>query len=229
MKIKKTDVELFGRLIQHHMSEVDIKICLDLPQNEFLRALIAGASEYLGRKITRKDFAKLAKISDRSVYSYFSSPDAVDYRVISEESRIAIIWYITTAVRNASPAETKQAPVVLGATRFYVVDGEMMSLEWATKALGYSHSTALSSRLAKNGIRWGDDISHLKNNRSKATIEKKFIVDGEQMNQSQAARALGYTQGGLSMRLRADGVQEGADISRYKRKNKKGKQAALEN
>ncbi|EXX82100.1 hypothetical protein M568_09875 [Salmonella enterica subsp. enterica serovar Namur str. 05-2929] len=211
-------VELFTRLIDRKMYPIDVNEYLVMPQCEFLQALSVGISEFTGRKITRMVFAELAEISQKSVYSYFASPGARDYRVLSTDSRIAIIWRIVTNIPDPSvPANRPPSK------RSYIVNGKMMFLSDAAGILGYSRQSTLSRSIRRNGLKLGDDISHLKNTKPGITKPRLFIVNGEQVSLNVASRMLGYKgTGSLSNKIEALGLHDGSDISQLKRRSPSG-------
>lgn len=221
MTKKSIRIELFSRLMLLRMVRADVNACLNAPQGEFLQIISDGASEYLGHQLTRVEFAKMAQISNKAVYSYFASPDARDYRTIPDELRIAIIWRVTTYVHNSMPPRVSPRPSSQSTARFYIVNGELLSLNNAAEKLGYPSPKSLAIKIKRENIQYGADISGLKYTPRVEALSKFFIVNGVKMNMGEAARALGYTITGLSLRLKKEKIQPGADISTFTRKNKK--------
>lgn len=205
---------IFMLMFKSGMHAKYVNLCLEMPQGEFLSMLLAGASCVRKEKITRAELAKLNEISERQIYSYFSSVDARDYRPISNDKRIAMIW--------RTIAGLKRDDRKLGKTRedmSYLINGEKYSLSESTKILGYANPSGLYHALKRRGIQYGDEISHMSNKAN--TKAKLYIVNGVKMSISKAARILGYSSSpGLSVRLKKYGVQPGADISAYTKKRK---------
>ncbi|EFX3898336.1 hypothetical protein H3Z28_002174 [Salmonella enterica subsp. enterica serovar Ank] len=205
---------IFMRMFRSGMHPQYVNLCLEMPQPKFLSMLLEGASCVKKERVTRAELAKINGISERHIYSYFSSDDARDYRPISSDKRIAMIW--------RTIAGLKRDDRKFGKTRgdmFYLINGEKYSLSESTKILGYANPSGLYHALKRRGIQYGDEISHMSNNAN--TKAKLYIVNGVKMSISKAARILGYSSSpGLSTRLKKYGVQPGSDISGYTKKRK---------
>ncbi|QDI87449.1 hypothetical protein E4L41_21000 [Salmonella enterica subsp. enterica serovar Javiana] len=214
------NVDLFNRLSAHSMSSEDVMTCLKMPQNDFLNMLNDGVVAAFGRSVSRAELAAITEISLKSIYSYFASQNARDYRALSEEMRIAMIW---RSITKTSPIKYKNIKynfikndITQNAAKLYFVGGELVSKEDAALLLGYSCSASLERRLSREKIFPGSDITNMRNKIPGQTRPKFFIVDGVEMNISQASRILGYTSpAGLAARLKKNGVQPGSDISHY--------------
>lgn len=213
-QINNAHVNVFLRMFKDGMHARYVNACLELPQSEFLLMLLSGASRIKKRDITRSELAKINKISDRNIYSYFSSPGAKDFRPISEDKRIAMLWRTITHLKNPEkPEKTKKREV------FYLINGEKHSFHECCKILGYAFPQGLYAALKRRKIANGADITNLKT--SLDTRPKSYIVNGVRMGTKEAALALGYaTREGLFMRLKKDNVQPGSDISQYTTKRK---------
>ncbi|EJP0121727.1 hypothetical protein NU992_001952 [Salmonella enterica] len=223
------NLDLFNRLSGHPMSPEDVMTCLKIPQHDFLNMLNDGVGDALGRSVSRAELAAITEISLKSVYSYFASQNARDYRALSEEMRIAMIWRSITKIspikyKNLKENFIKNSKIMRNSAKLYFVGGELVSKRDAASLLGYSSHLTLERRLSRENISPGSDITNLRNKRPGQTFPKIFIVDGVEMSISAASRALGYTTvTGLSKRLRRSGVQPGSDISHYTMKHKKRK------
>lgn len=211
--------QLFTRLTRKKMYPPDVNTCLAMPQGEFLQVLIDGLSAIAGHRITRIEFAKMSGLSQKNVYSYFASSNARDFRPLSDEMRIAIIWRLFTEnpyQQYKNKKKTRAVKPRLGRSKFYIVNGESLSITQAAVKLGYSGCRALGARISAEKIEPGSDISTLQNKRPGETAPKLFVVNGVEMNITKASRALGYaTTWGLSQRIRKNGLHPGADISAY--------------
>lgn len=99
--------------------------------------------------------------------------------------------------------------------RVYILNGALVTLSSAAIYLGYTHYPSLRKRVHAEKIPPGGDISGLINHYPGRTCAKKFIVNGELMNISAAAAALGYVGGsaGLSVKIKKLGIAAGSDIS----------------
>lgn len=214
MNIK--NIALFKRLVEWRMLEVDVKKCLKMDQADFLTMLSEGAGASSGRLVSRVEFADLAGVSKTSVYSYFASEGAHDYRSLSDDAKIAMIWRFTgKRFRPSTYGETDGRCHRYGAK--YMVNGELLPVPLAALALGYSTYQALHKRIRNARSEPGSDISHLQNQRPGGNITRLYIVSGEEMSINKAAKALGYTASGLLQRLKKTSIPEGADISHLKR------------
>lgn len=214
------NVDLFNRLSTHSMSSEDVMTCLKMPQHDFLNMLNDGVEAAFGRSVSRAELAAITEISLKSIYSYFASQNARDYRALSEEMRIAMIW---RSITKTSPIKYKNIKydfikndITQNAAKLYFVGGELVSKKDAALLLGYSSHTSLERRLSREKIFPGSDITNMRNKIPGRTRPKFFIVDGVEMNISQASHILGYTSpAGLAARLKKNGVQPGSDISHY--------------
>lgn len=202
-------IELFNRLSANRMQPEDVNRCLKMPQGDFLSVLSDGAGAQLEKTLSRVEFAELAGMSKKSVYSYFASPSARDYRALTDDARIAVIWHVITKTSSMSKPVNRPRH---GAR--YIVNGETMLLREAARALGYARRESLSKRIALAGLKPGGDISHLTNPRPGATKPHVYIVNGESMSINRASVVLGYkTSQVLTKKIRIMGVPEGGDIS----------------
>ncbi|ECC5189933.1 hypothetical protein B5864_04920, partial [Salmonella enterica] len=77
------NLDLFNRLSGHPMSPEDVMTCLKMPQHDFLNMLNDGVGAALGRSVSRTELAAITEISLKSIYSYFASQNARDYRALS--------------------------------------------------------------------------------------------------------------------------------------------------
>lgn len=202
------------------MQPEDVNRCLKMPQGDFLSVLSDGAGAQLEKTLSRVEFAELAEISKKSVYSYFASPTARDYRSLTDEMRIAVIWRVITNTSSMSkpvksPLSATSKPVNRPRRGMgYIVNGEIMLLREAARVLGYAKRESLSKRIALGGLKSGDDISHLTNPRPGATKPHVYIVNGESMSINRASVVLGYKSPlTLTKKIRIMGVSEGGDIS----------------
>ncbi|HAT1642377.1 TPA: hypothetical protein I8Y18_003539 [Raoultella ornithinolytica] len=271
------NIDLFQRLTTSRMMISDVRECLKMPQSDFLTMLCEGAESYLAKPVNRVEFSFLAEITPKSAYSYFASPDAKDYRHLSDDMRIAMIWRVSS---KCDPQISSQPPTKKASSRiyklkssgcvvhftiaelaekyraakkgtlrfkrgehwpdvylsdfvessnraqfnrnkFYLVNGEKLSLSEASKALGYKHPSALSQKMKSKNIQEGTDISQL--------IHKErnlYLVNGEELTLLKASKALGYMNPStLSKKLAVKNIQNGADISHltYERRSKRRK------
>ncbi|SQH40187.1 Uncharacterised protein [Salmonella enterica] len=211
--------QLFTRLTRKKMYPPDVNACLAMPQGEFLQVLIDGLSAIAEHRITRIEFAKMSGLSQKNVYSYFASPNARDFRALSDEMRIAIIWRIFTENPYQQYENQKNNKIMrshLGGSKLFIVNGEILSITQAAVKLGYSSSSALGKRISAEKIEPGSDISTLQNKRPGETAPKLFVVNGVEMNITKASRVLGYaTPQGLGKRIKKKRASPGADISTY--------------
>lgn len=211
--------QLFTRLTRKKMYPPDVNACLAMPQGEFLQVLIDGLSAIAGHRITRVEFAKMSGLSQKNVYSYFASPNARDFRTLSDEMRIAIIWRVSIKKPYQQCENQKNNKIRrshLGRSKLFIVNGELLSITQAAVKLGYSSSSALGKRISAEKIEPGSDISTLQNKRPGETVPKLFIVNGVKMNITKASRVLGYaTPQGLGQRIKKKRASPGADISTY--------------
>lgn len=96
----------------------------------------------------------------------------------------------------------------------YIVNGESLRVKEAAKVLGYADSTSLHHAIRSAGIKPGEDISHLHHRGFGPGNAKTYIVNGQEVKLSEAARLLGYS--GLSSlphRIKKDKIPPGGDIT----------------
>lgn len=102
----------------------------------------------------------------------------------------------------------------------YIVNGKPMSLNEATRALGYKSRFGLTKKL--RGIATGSDISHL--TPTNKTKPMKYVVNGKLMSTNQAAKALGFKgSSGLALKIKKALIPQGGDISHLTRRTPKEK------
>lgn len=201
-----SDNKLFQRLLRRRMHPDDVSECLKMSQHDFLAALSDGVSKTLGHRVTRKEFATLAGITERNAYAYFSSTDARDYRALSDDARIAMIWRITNRVKPKRTGEASASK--------YLLNGSLVTIKTAAEIIGYSGPKSLLKAIRAAGLKPGDDISGIKKSHSRAA--KKYIVNGELVSISQASILLGYkARNALVDRLA--NIEQGTDISHMKK------------
>lgn len=193
------------------MQPDDVKRCLSMSQHDFLTVLSDGAGYQLKKTLTRSEFAALAGMSKKAVYSYFASPDAKDYRSLSEDARIAIIWRI---INSCSPARHHSRGFA------YFVNNKLMYVREAYKVLGYSGRTNLNKKIREQGIKPGQDISHLRKMGNSGGTQggdnhkpRLFIVNGAEVNLNTASKILGHKGGALYSMIKLRGINPGSDIS----------------
>ena len=97
-------------------------------------------------------------------------------------------------------------------SRYYIVDGETLSIKDAAKKLGYTPGS-LSRKI--NNLAPGTDISHMENEGRGKKPSRYFIVDGETLSMKDAAKKLGYVHPG-SLYLKTSNLASGTDISHMK-------------
>ncbi|EHO5626854.1 hypothetical protein KLQ90_001746 [Salmonella enterica] len=204
-------IELFNKLSANRMQPDDVKRCLSMSQHDFLTVLSDGAGYQLKKTLTRSEFAALAGMSKKAVYSYFASPDAKDYRSLSEDARIAIIWRI---INSCSPARHHSRGFA------YFVNNKLMYVREAYKVLGYSGRTNLNKKIREQGIKPGQDISHLRKMGNSGGTQggdnhkpRLFIVNGAEVNLNTASKILGHKGGALYSMIKLRGINPGSDIS----------------
>ncbi|EAU0368162.1 hypothetical protein CAV59_02875 [Salmonella enterica] len=206
---------IFKKLLDNRMAKADVKVCLQLPQSEFLNVLLYGARAHIENEISRADLAELAEVSNKSIYSYFASPDARDFRRLTDEMRIAMIWRVTN---NVTPPTHREYKVN---KKHYLYHGERVSLAQAATRLNFSHANSLSAALRRLGVKNGEEISHLTNKHPGKRGGMLFVVDGELLTIRKAAEKLGFrSHQGLRINLAKHKLQEGEDISFLRRRNR---------
>lgn len=216
------DKELFNRLVFNRMHPDDVNQCLKMSQREFLEMICDGIEHSTGDKPTRVQFADMTSISPKTVYSYFASPDARDYRALSDDSRIAMLWRLL----NDKKLGLLPNDGIHRGTK-YLVNGVFLSPKDAASKLGYANRQGMEGAIKRSGISPGGDISSLINKTPGKTITKSYVVNGEVLSMNKAAISLGYNNGGaLYAKLRRLNITPGSDISHLKprrfnrRKNK---------
>jgi len=210
---KNTD--LFYSLVDRRMLASDVRKCLMLSQQEFLSLLVEGFEARTGTVMTRKDFAIIAEFPVKTVYSYFASPDAVDYRQLSNEMRIAILWRFTSKcdkhIGQENPGKKAYFRMYnlkrLGA-EFYFSVNDLTDL--------YKSSPTGSLNFTR-GSHWpkvflSDFTASAK--RLRFNRNQFYIVNGNRMSLSEAARALGHkAASGLQSMIKTSGRGSGDDVS----------------
>lgn len=202
---------LFVKIVKYGMRCQYVTPLLILSQHEFLSTLTSGVERIYQRSITRKELAEVAGFSSAAIYSYTASPSARDYRIISEDMRIAAIWRVSSALVRLLEAE--RALRRKGRKSKYVIDGQPVTLSVAAKRLGYACESSVSQVIKRAKIAPGGDIGHLKK-RAREGFWAKYTIDGQPITLRTAAGMLGYASGrALSRAIRRAGVLPGGDIS----------------
>lgn len=212
--VKQEYIDLYNRLSTGHMRQDDVNQCLRMPQDAFLSMLCDGAGAQLGKILSRVEFAEIAEISKKTVYSYFASPSARDYRALTEDARIAIIWRITTKIPEPGGNAGRSGGRQTAHENKYTMRGKPVLLKNAAKMLGYATIVGLQKRIRREKLKPGDEIGHLKNGSPGATKPRLYVVNGEEMSTNRAATALGYNSSvALTIRINENNIPLGGDIS----------------
>lgn len=216
-----SNLDLFTRLSDRAMQPEDVTVCLKMPQHEFLNMLADGVSFALERSISRAELAAITETTPKSMYSYFASPSARDYRSLSDEMRIAMIWRTVKKHPLSDLQKNKKIKAQKPGTKkrlanLFLVNGKPLTLREAAPLLGYSGFATLYKRISKENIPPGGDISHCRVKKAEAL----YIINGTKVSMPQAASHLGYSHAGLFRRLQKDGIPAGADITHLTRINK---------
>lgn len=204
---------LFKRLIDNRMPADAVKVCLKLSQSEFLNVLLFGARAHLEEEISRAYLAELAEVSSKSMYSYFASSEAKDFRRLTDEMRIAMMWRVTNNITSPAHRENKAHK------KYYLYNNERVSLTQAARLLCFSHPNSLGAAFRRLGVKYGDEISHLDNPHPGVRGGKFFIVNGTLLNAMSAATELGFSgYQALYHHLKKHNLSEGDDISFLRRR-----------
>ncbi|MEL7628716.1 MucR family transcriptional regulator [Pectobacterium aroidearum] len=102
-KLKK----LFRELAIKHMRIKDVKAALALNQADFIEMLSVGIEDFSSKKPTRRALAEKTSISESRIYSYSAARNSVDYREISDETKISMIWHATSKYNRGNLTQTK--------------------------------------------------------------------------------------------------------------------------
>lgn len=226
-----SDLVLFNDLSAKKMRANDVSACLKMSQHDFLSMLIRGASERLFRPVSRVEFAEFAEVTPKAIYSYFASEGARDYRVLSDEMRIAIIWRLTIKTFPPHTGTAGHGPINKARNWINTIKSRGGNPKFSAGELSERYRSSKTGQLTfTRGEHWPDAyltdfVDKVK--RKQRASSNLYIVNGERMTLSEASRKLGYTTPtGLYVRIRKDDIKPGADISCYKRLKNKYKRRA---
>lgn len=206
--------------LSHKMSKKTVEYCLKLTQSDFLDMLVSGIQSVIKQPVSRSLFSEAVGVSPKTIYGYFASEQAQDFRRLSDDSRIAMIWRVVTKFPDNQYTHRS--------IHRYLINGEEVTTREAARILGYSQTGNLLYTIKKHGIEDGEDISHLKITAPGKTEPKYFIVDGELLSTNAAAKKLGYSgSGGISHKIK--NLNPGDDISHLKKQERPKAKSPLRN
>lgn len=212
------NINLFRRLTVSRMRISDVRECLKMSQPDFLRMLTDGMENYLHRQVTRVEFAIFAEITQKAAYSYFASPDAKDFRCLSDDMRIAMIWRLTSA---CDPTLAKLSPAKRAADRIFKIKAQGGIIHFTNSELADKYRNAKKGTLKfRRGPHWPDVyITDFDETNKRAVFSRNnfFLVDGLRMSLSEASKKLGYpTPAALRQKLKKENINYGEEISTMK-------------
>ncbi|NDJ59396.1 MucR family transcriptional regulator [Enterobacteriaceae bacterium 4M9] len=234
MQDKKIDA-LFAAIVRDRMPPGAVTTAIALGQRDFIDMLANGVAKYHKSKPSKAALAKALGVSQGAIYSYTAAQNAKDYRKLSTDTRIAMIWRVMTIpTANKPSAKAKRA----GKRRnFYILNGEETTVDQAYKILGYSSPESLAATLHRYGFRSGHDITILQGNRRGLGLvpvaPKKpgrrtafYILNGDIIDSDEAAKRLEYkNKSAFREALARHGLKSGSDISLLQNRNKRVKPA----